>query len=111
MDRMKRIIYVAPPKTREEVKRILDFYLSKVEVDPSISKYDGGLTEEAFDEIWRIIRSRRQVYEASIPDRGIIVRDQYVVSRETMRKVDKKRPRKQPFKGRPFWTKKEVTLS
>ncbi len=44
MDRMKRIIYVPPPKTREEVKKILDFYLSKVEVDPSISKYDGGLT-------------------------------------------------------------------
>src|SRR6266699_2056510 len=49
LDRMKRIIYVPPPKTREEVKKILDFYLSKVEVDPSIFKFVGARTEEAFD--------------------------------------------------------------
>src|SRR5438105_15317524 len=80
MDRMKRTIYVPPPKTREEIKRILDFYLSKVEVDPSIYEYDGGLKEDAFDDIWRIIRSRRHVYYASIPDRGVILNDKYVIT-------------------------------
>src|SRR2546425_4783208 len=109
MDRMKRIIYVPPPKTREEVKRILDFYLSKVEVDPSISKYDGGLTEEAFDEIWRIIRSRRQEYEASIPDRGIIVRDQYVVTPRDMKNVVQEAASEASFQGEPFVTIDRVT--
>src|SRR2546426_1664140 len=109
LDRMKRIIYVPPPKTREEVKKILDFYLSKVEVDPSISKYDGGLTEETFDEIWRIIRSRRQVYEASIPDRGIIVRDQYVVTPQDMKNVVQEAASEASFQGEPFVTIDRVT--
>src|SRR5213593_4470384 len=109
LDRMKRIIYVPPPKTREEVKRILDFYLSKVEVDPSISKYDGGLTEEAFDEIGRIIRSRRQVYEASIPDRGIIVKDQYVVTPRDMKNVVQEAASEASFQGEPFVTIDRVT--
>ena len=109
MDRMKRIIYVPPPKTREEVKRILDFYLSKVEVDPSISKYDGGLTEEAFDEIWRIIRSRRQVYEASIPDRGIIVKDQYVITPRDMKNIVQEAASEASFQGEPFVTIDRVT--
>jgi len=109
MDRMKRIIYVPPPKTREEVKKILDFYLSKVEVDPSISKYDGGLTEEAFDEIWRIIRSRRQVYEASIPDRGIIVKDQYVITPRDMKNIVQEAASEASFQGDPFVTIDRVT--
>src|SRR6266498_1001851 len=87
LDRMKRIIYVPPPKTREEVKRLLDSYLAKVEVDPVVSTYNGGLTEESFDEIWKVIRSRRQIYEASIPDRGIAVRDQYVITPRDMKNV------------------------
>jgi len=106
---MKRIIYVPPPKTREEVKKILDFYLSKVEVDPSISKYDGGLTEEAFDEIWRIIRSRRQVYEASIPDRGIIVKDQYVITPRDMKNIVQEAASEASFQGEPFVTIDRVT--
>src|SRR3989442_14310507 len=109
LDRMKRIIYVPPPKTREEVKKILDFCLSKVEVDPSISKYDGGLTEEAFDEIWRIIRSRRQVYEAAIPDRGIIVRDQYVVTRRDIKNIVQEAASEASFQGEPFVTIDRVT--
>jgi len=109
LDRMKRIIYVPPPKTREEVKKILDFYLSKVEVDPSVSKYDGGLTEEAFDEIWRIIRSRRQVYEASIPDRGIIVKDQYVITPRDMKNIVQEAASEASFQGEPFVTIDRVT--
>jgi len=109
LDRMKRIIYVPPPKTREEVKKILDFYLSKVEVDPSISKYDGGLTEETFDEIWRIIRSRRQVYEASIPDRGIIVKDQYVITPRDMKNIVQEAASEASFQGEPFVTIDRVT--
>jgi len=102
LDRMKRIIYVPPPKTREEVKRLLDSYLAKVEVDPVVSTYDGGLTEESFDEIWKVIRSRRQIYEASIPDRGIAVRDQYVITPRDMKNVIQEAASEASFAGEPF---------
>ena len=87
LDRIKRIIYVPPPKTREGVKQLVDFYLSKVELDPSVSNYQGGLIEEAFDEIWKTIRTRKQIYEASIPERGIMVRDQYVITPRDVKNV------------------------
>src|SRR6266487_4231237 len=102
LDRMKRIIYVPPPKTREEVKRLLDSYLAKVEVDPAVSTYNGGLTEESFDEIWKVIRSRRQIYEASIPDRGIAVRDQYVITPRDMKNVIQEAASEASFAGEPF---------
>ena len=87
LDRIKRVIYVPPPKTKEGVKQLVDFYLSKVELDPSVSNYQGGLIDEAFDEIWRTVRTRRQVYEASIPERGIMVRDQYVITPRDVKNV------------------------
>jgi len=87
LDRIKRIIYVPPPRTMEEVKRLLDFYCSKVELDPSVSNYRGGLTDEAFADIWRTIRSRKQLYEASIPERGITVREQYVVTPRDLKNI------------------------
>src|SRR5947199_10137684 len=102
MARLKRIIYVPPPKTREEVKRLLDSYLAKVEVDPAVSKYHGGLTEEAFADIWRVIRSRRQVYEASIPDRGIIVKDQCVLTPRDMKNIVQEAASEASFAGEPF---------
>ncbi len=102
LDRIKRIIYVPPPKTRDEVKRILDYYLSKVELDPSVSNYHGGLTDEAFDEVWRIIRSRRQIYEASIPERGISVRDQYVITPRDMKNVVQEAASETSFAGDPY---------
>jgi hypothetical protein len=71
----------------EEVKRLLDFYCSKVELDPSISNYRGGLTDEAFGDVWRTIRSRKQLYEASIPERGVTVREQYVVTPRDLKNI------------------------
>src|SRR6266540_2251142 len=87
LDRIKRIIYVPPPRSMEEVKRLLDFYCSKVELDPSVSNYRGGLTDEAFADIWRTIRSRKQLYEASIPERGVTVREQYVVTPRDLKNI------------------------
>ncbi len=87
LDRIKRVIYVPPPKTREGIKSVLDLYLSKVELDPSISNYQGGLIDETFEEVWKIIRGRKQIYEANIPERGINVRDQYVVTPRDVKNV------------------------
>src|SRR6266851_199524 len=109
LDRIKRVIYVPPPKTREGIKTPLDFYVAKIELDPAISNYQGGLTEEAFDEIWRIIRSRRQVYEASIPDRGIVVKDQYVITPRDMKNVVQEAASEASFQGEPFVTIDRVT--
>ena len=104
LDRIKRIIYVPPPKSREDVKRLLDFYLSKVELDPSVSNYQGGLTEENFDQIWGTIRSRKQIYEASIPERGISVRDQYVITPRDMKNVVQEAASETSFAGEPYVT-------
>jgi proteasome regulatory subunit len=102
LDRMKRIIYVPPLKTREEVKRLLDSYLAKVEIDPGISTYDGGLTEESFEEVWKIIRGRKQMYETSIPDRGIAVRDQYVITPRDMKNVIQEAASEASFAGEQY---------
>src|SRR6266567_4368856 len=104
LDRMKRIIYVPPPKTRDEIKKLLDSYLAKVEIDPKISTYDGGLTEESFEEVWKIIRSKRQIYEASIPDRGISVRDQYVITPRDMKNVIQEAASEASFAGEQYVT-------
>ncbi len=109
LDRIKRIIYVRPPKTREEVKQILDYYLSKVELDPAVSSYQGGLTEEAFDEIWRIIRGRKQTYDASIPERGITVRDQYVITPRDMKNVVQEAASETSFAGEPYLSMERLT--
>ncbi len=102
LDRIKRVIYVPPPRTREGVKQLLDFYTSKVELDPSVSNYQGGLIEEAFEECWRIIRSRRQLYEASIPERGIAVRDQYVVTPRDVKNVVQEAASEASFTGEQY---------
>ena len=108
LDRMKRTIYVPPPKTREEVKKLLDFYLAKVEVDPSVSTYDGGLTEESFDEVWKVIRNRKQIYEATIPDRGVAVRDQYVITPRDMKNVVQEAASEASFEGEPYVSMERV---
>ncbi len=87
LDRIKRIIYVPPPKSREGIKRLLDSYLSKVELDPSVSDYQGGLVDDAFEEVWKLIRGRKQIYEATIIERGINVRDQYAITPRDVKNV------------------------
>ena len=104
MDRVKRIIYVPPPKTKEGVKKLVDFYASKVELDPNISNYEGGLVDEVFEEIWKIIHSRRQIYEATIAERGITVRDQYVVTPRDVKNVVQEAASEASFVGEPYVT-------
>ena len=104
MDRVKRIIYVPPPKTKEGVKKLVDFYASKVELDPNISNYEGGLVDEVFEEIWKIIHSRRQIYEAMIAERGITVRDQYVVTPRDVKNVVQEAASEASFVGEPYVT-------
>ncbi len=87
LDRIKRVIYVPPPKTREGIKTLMDFYLAKVELDPAISNYQGGLIDSNFEEIWKLVRGRKQIYEASIPERGINVRDQYMLTPRDVKNV------------------------
>lgn len=102
LDRIKRVIYVPPPKSRHDVKRVLDFYLSKVELDPGVSNYQGGLTDEAFDRIWNIVRNRKQSYEASIPERGITIRDQYVITPRDMKNVVQEAASETSFAGESY---------
>ena len=104
MDRVKRIIYVPPPKTKEGVKKLVDFYASKVELDPNICNYEGGLVDEVFEEIWKIIHSRRQIYEATIAERGISVRDQYVVTPRDVKNVVQEAASEASFVGEPYVT-------
>ncbi len=104
LDRIKRIIYVPPPRTREGVKKLIDFYLSKVEMDPSVSNYQGGLLEEPFEEIWKAIRSRRQLYEATIAERGISVRDQYVITPRDVKNVVQEAASEVSYVGEPYVT-------
>ncbi len=79
MDRVRKVIYVPPPRSKEEVKRLFDFYLSKVSVDPQIWD-NSGLRPEAFEELWNNIKRRKLVYEASIPSRNIRVLDEYWIT-------------------------------
>src|SRR6059036_2449222 len=102
LDRVKRVIYVPPPRTKEAVKSLVDSYVSKVELDPSITDYAGGIAKEAFDEIWNIIRNRRQTYEATMPERGINVRDQYVITPRDMKNVIQEAASEASFAGEPF---------
>lgn len=108
MDRIKRIIYVPPPKTREGVKKLVDFYASKVELDPNICNYEGGLVDEAFEEIWKIIHSRRQIYEATIPERGISVRDQYVITPRDVKNVVQEAASEASFVGEQYVTQERL---
>ncbi len=102
LDRIKRIVYVPPPKTKQGVKKLVDFYLSKVELDPSVSNYQGGLVDEAFEEVWKIIHSRRQVYEAMIAERGISVRDQYVITPRDVKNVVQEAASEASFIGESY---------
>src|SRR5437867_5652909 len=111
LDRIKRVIYVPPPKTKQGVKKLVDFYLAKVELDPSVSNYQGGLVDEAFEEVWKIIHSRRQLYEAMIAERGITVRDQYVITPRDVKNVVQEAASEASFLGESYVTlDKLVTL-
>lgn len=86
IDRVRKIIYVPPPKGREEVKAIFDYYLSKVEVDPRIME-DGRLKDEAFEELWGQIGRNEETYHASIPRRGISIRERYSITPRDVKNI------------------------
>ncbi len=86
LDRIKKILYVPPPRTRESVKRLFDFYTSKIVLDPSLK--DGkALKDEVFEKMWSIIKRRRLVYEASIPRRNISIRDEYSITPRDVKNI------------------------
>lgn len=86
LDRIKKILYVPPPKTREAVKRLFDFYTSKIVLDPSLR--DGKtLKDEVFEKIWSIVKRRKLVYEATIPRRNIRVRDEYCITPRDVKNI------------------------
>ncbi len=104
LDRIKRIIYVPPPKSREGIKSLLDSYLSKVELDPSVSNYQGGLLDGSFEDVWKIIRGRKQIYEANISERGINVRDQYVITPRDVKNVVQEAASEASYQGERYVT-------
>lgn len=86
LDRIRKVIYVPPPRSKESVKRLFDFYTSKVVLDPAL-RGNVGLSDEVFEKIWSMVRRRRIVYEASIPRKGISVRDEYSITPRDVKNI------------------------
>ncbi|MHC1628397.1 MAG: AAA family ATPase [Candidatus Nezhaarchaeales archaeon] len=103
LDRIRKIIYVPPPRSKEDVKKLFDFYLSKVSVDPEIWS-DNGLKPEAFDEIWNTIRNRKLVYEASIQSRNIKVSDEYWITPRDVKNIVQEAASDAAFEGKDHVT-------
>jgi len=101
LDRMKKVIYVPPLKTKEEVKRIFDFYASKVKVDPGILE-QGGLSASAFEEIWQVLRRRKQVYEAVVPRRQVRIRDEYIATPRDIKNIVQEAVNDASYEGMDF---------
>ncbi len=107
MDRIKRVIYVRPPRTKREVKDLFDFYLSKVEFDPSLVEKN-SLAENVFEQLWSIIRRRKQVFEATIPRREIRIRDEYSITPRDIKNIVQEAANDACFKGSSFVTEDEL---
>jgi len=102
MDRVRKVIYVPPPRSKEEVKRLFDFYLSKVSVDPEI--WGSGLKPEAFEELWNNIKHRKLIYEASIPSRNIKVSDEYWITPRDVKNIVQEAASDAAFEGLDYVT-------
>lgn len=107
MDRVRTVIYVRPPKTKEEVKELFDFYISKVEVEHQL-RDSAGMAPKAFDEIWDILRKRRQIYDAVVPGRNIAVRDEYYVTPRDIKNIILETANDSSFQGEGAITKKQL---
>jgi len=103
MDRVRKVIYVPPPRSKEDVKRLFDFYLSKVSVDPEIWS-GSGLRPEAFEELWNNIKRRKLVYEASIPSRNIKVSDEYWITPRDVKNIVQEAASDAAFEGLDYVT-------
>lgn len=107
MDRVRKVIYVRPPRTREEIKRLFDFYVSKIELDPAL-KEKGRISDVAFEEIWAIVRKRKQAYEASIPGREMMVRDEYCVTPRDIKNIVLEAASDASFEGQKTVSKEKL---
>ncbi|RLF03836.1 MAG: hypothetical protein DRJ60_07970, partial [Thermoprotei archaeon] len=92
-----------PPRSKEDVKKLFDFYLSKVSVDPEIWNGD-GLKPEAFDEIWNSIKNRKLLYEATIQSRNIKVSDEYWITPRDVKNIVQEAASDVAFEGRDYVT-------
>ncbi|MEM3045977.1 MAG: AAA family ATPase [Candidatus Bathyarchaeia archaeon] len=101
LDRIKKVIYVPPLKTREEIKRVFDFYASKVKLDPVLVDR-GRLSDSAFEEVWQVLRRRRQVYEATVPRRQIRIRDEYIATPRDVKNIVQEAASDASYEGMDF---------
>jgi proteasome regulatory subunit len=108
MDRIKKIIYVRAPRTKDEVKELFDYYISKVKVDPNILNKNGSLKAHVFDEIWSIIRKRKLVYEANIQSREIKVKEEYSITPRDIKNIIQESVNDASFDGLEFITEEII---
>jgi len=108
MDRIKKIIYVRAPRTKDEVKELFDYYISKVKVDPNILNKNGSLKAHVFDEIWNIIRKRKLVYEANIQSREIKVKEEYSITPRDIKNIIQESVNDASFDGLEFITEEII---
>jgi len=101
LDRIKKTIYVPPLKTKEEIKRLFDFYASKVKLDPTMLE-QGGLSTSAFEEIWQVLRRRKQVYEATVPRRQFRIRDEYIATPRDIKNIVQEAASDASYEGMSF---------
>lgn len=103
MDRIRKIIYVPPPRSKEEVKKLFDFYLSKVSVDPEVWDLN-GLKPEAFEELWNVIKRRKLIYETSIHSRNVRVSDEYWITPRDVKNIVQEAASDAAFEGMDYVT-------
>jgi proteasome regulatory subunit len=108
MDRIKKIIYVRAPRTKDEVKELFDYYISKVKVDPNILNKNGSLKAHVFDEIWNIIKKRKLVYEANIQSREIKVKEEYSITPRDIKNIIQESVNDASFDGLEFITEEII---
>ncbi|MEM3506621.1 MAG: AAA family ATPase [Candidatus Bathyarchaeia archaeon] len=109
MDRIKKIIYVRAPRTKDEVKEVFDYYISKVKVDPSILNRNGSLKLNVFNEIWDLIKKRKLIYEANIKSREMRVKEEYSITPRDIKNIIQESVNDASFDGLEF-IKKETIL-
>ncbi len=54
--------------------------------------------------MWKLIRSRKQIYEASIPERGINVRDQYLITPRDVKNIVQEAASEASYMGERYVT-------
>lgn len=79
LDRVKNILYIPPPRTPGEVRRVIDYYITKIKMEP--------LNDNQFSQIWEILKTRKMTYEVQLPSRGIAVRETYCVTPRDVKNI------------------------